>query len=105
MANFSKKLGHRIREIRKLKNLSQELLAEKANISSKYIGEVERGESSISATLLNDIAIALLTPISEIMQYDHKDDNEKLKNEIYKFIDHADSKTIQKLYLLVKHII
>jgi len=105
MANFTEKLGSRIREVRKAKSFSQEKLAEKANISTKYLGEVERGESSISAVLLNDISMALNVPISELMQHDHKDDDELLKKEVMKYINNADSETIQKIYFFIKNIL
>jgi len=105
MANFTEKLGSRIREVRKAKGFSQEKLAEKANISTKYLGEVERGESSISAVLLNDISIALNVSISELMQHDHKDDSELLKKEVTKYINSANPDTIQKIYFFIKNIL
>lgn len=105
MANFTEKLGSRIREVRKAKRFSQEKLAEKANISTKYLGEVERGESSISAVLLNDISVALNVSISELMQHDHKDDSELLKKEVTKYINSASPETIQKIYFFIKNIL
>jgi transcriptional regulator with XRE-family HTH domain len=105
MANFTEKLGSRIREVRKAKGFSQEKLAEKANISTKYLGEVERGESSISAVLLNDISVALNVSISELMQHDHKDDSELLKKEVTKYINSAKPDTIQKIYFFIKNIL
>lgn len=105
MANFTEKLGSRIREVRKAKGFSQEKLAEKANISTKYLGEVERGESSISAVLLNDISLALNVSISELMQHDHKDDSELLKKEVTKYINSANPDTIQKIYFFIKNIL
>jgi len=91
--------------VRKAKRFSQEKLAEKANISTKYLGEVERGESSISAVLLNDISIALNVSISELMQHDHKDDSELLKKEVSKYINSANPDTIQKIYFFIKNIL
>ena len=46
-----KKFGERIRELRKVKNLSQEELADKANLHRTYIGMIERHEKNI--TLIN----------------------------------------------------
>jgi transcriptional regulator with XRE-family HTH domain len=49
-------LGKRIREERLKLNLTQERLAEDVNLSTAYIGQVERGERSL--TLDNLIAVA-----------------------------------------------
>lgn len=48
--------GRRIREERKKLNLTQEKLAEDVNLSTAYIGQIERGERS--PTLENIVAIA-----------------------------------------------
>ncbi len=39
---FLKIFGHRVRDIRKGKNLSQEALADLANLHRTYIGMIER---------------------------------------------------------------
>lgn len=49
-------LGRRIREERLKLNLTQEKLAEDVNLSMAYIGQIERGERSL--TLDNLIAVA-----------------------------------------------
>ncbi|ADD67554.1 transcriptional regulator, XRE family [Denitrovibrio acetiphilus DSM 12809] len=105
MAKFIVKLGRRIREVRRSKNFSQETLAEKANISSKYLGEVERGESNVSAALLNDIASALNIPIAELMDYGHVDDDRNLKVEIIDYVNRANAECLQKIYVFIKKIL
>jgi transcriptional regulator with XRE-family HTH domain len=52
-------VGEQIRLFRKQARLSQEELAEKAELSYKYIGEVERGCVNISLDSLMRIAKAL----------------------------------------------
>ena len=49
-------LGKRIREERLKLNLTQERLAEDVNLSTAYIGQIERGERSL--TLENLVAVA-----------------------------------------------
>ena len=48
--------GIHVRKLRLQKNLSQEKLAELANLHRNYVGGVERGERNIA--LLNIVAIA-----------------------------------------------
>jgi transcriptional regulator with XRE-family HTH domain len=54
-----KVLGERIREMRKVKSLTQEDLAYESDIDRSYIGGVERGERNLSFDKLCQIASAL----------------------------------------------
>src|SRR5258706_1403882 len=59
-------LGQRLRALRKQHGLSQERLGERAGLSGKFIGEVERGEKSISIDSLYHVAVALEIPLREL---------------------------------------
>ena len=59
-------LGQRVRALRKQRDLSQERLAERAGLSAKFIGEVERGEKSISIDSLYRVSVALEIPLREL---------------------------------------
>jgi len=59
MHSIRKGLGKRIRTLRKLKALTQEELGEKAGLSYKFIGEIERGMVNLSLDSLVKIANAL----------------------------------------------
>ena len=59
-------LGEAIRTCRKRTAISQELLAEKAELSPKYIGEVERGIVNISVDSLARIAKALQVGVKDL---------------------------------------
>jgi transcriptional regulator with XRE-family HTH domain len=52
-------LGRGIRACRRRRGLSQEELAEQADLSRNYVGLLERGERNASATALINIARAL----------------------------------------------
>ncbi len=61
-------LGNRIRAVRKTRGLSQESLGERAGLSGKFVGEVERGEKSISVDSLARVADALDVGLEELVQ-------------------------------------
>jgi transcriptional regulator with XRE-family HTH domain len=58
-----KPLAEAIRLYRKKAGLTQEQLAETADLNPKYIGEIERGMKNISVDALMRIAAATKTPI------------------------------------------
>ena len=63
---IQKHFGERIRELRKLKGLSQESLALACDLDRTYIGGVERGERNISLLNIHKIAAALGVPAKEL---------------------------------------
>lgn len=63
-----KKLGERIRSLRKEANLSQEELADTAGLHRTYIGAIERGERNISLINIVQIARALRVKPASLLE-------------------------------------
>ena len=66
MKHVRKFLGTRLRALRKQRGLSQERLGDRAGLSGKFIGEVERGEKSISIDSLYRVSVALEIPLRDL---------------------------------------
>jgi transcriptional regulator with XRE-family HTH domain len=62
-----KVLGETIRSYRKNVGMSQEKLAEKADLHHNYIGELERGEKAASIDTLVKIAKALGVRVRDLV--------------------------------------
>lgn len=58
-------IGHRVRDLRLQLKISQEELAERADLHRNYVGSVERGERDIGITALARLADALEVTLSE----------------------------------------
>lgn len=56
---FLQKIGETIRAFRVQRNISQEVLANKANVHRTYVGMVERGEKNITVNTLRKFVDAL----------------------------------------------
>lgn len=65
--NINQRFGYRIKELRKAKGLSQEKLANLAEIDRTYLPEVERGERNISLVVAEKIANALGEKLSKMV--------------------------------------
>ena len=66
MEKITTRVGFKIREIRGSRGISQEKLAELANLHRAYIGQIERGEKNIGVKNLEKIAKALDVKIAEL---------------------------------------
>ena len=61
------KFGNKVREERIKLHLSQEALADKANVHRTYIGMIERAEKNITLENIQKIARALDLPLDKLM--------------------------------------
>ncbi len=95
-------IGKNIRKFREIKKLRQEDLAEKTDLTTNYIGMIERGEKIPSLetfiNILNSLGVSADIVLSDVLDngYTVKDSllNEKLeklvpedRNRIYEVID------------------
>lgn len=67
MHNFNNVFGRMIREYRESQCLSQESLAEKADLNRSYLGEIERGQVVPSLGTMAKLAQALDTKLSALI--------------------------------------
>ncbi len=63
------KLARRMRQLRKINKMTQEQLAEKANLHFTYIGEIERTEKNPTITSLEKIAKAFNISLTELVSF------------------------------------
>ncbi len=66
MDNIQKGLGKRIRTLRRKRTFTQEELGEKAGLSYKFVGEIERGEVNPSLDSLVRIANSLDVKVGDL---------------------------------------
>ncbi len=78
-----RQLGYRIRLARKAQSITQERLAELANLSTTYIGRLERGEKTPSIETLVTLAEALkVSPLDLLIDLDSSLGKDHIKNRI-----------------------
>ena len=107
-------IGNRLKELRVLKGLTQEELADRSELSKGFISQLERNLTSPSITTLMDILQCLGTSIGEFFNeapdeqivfgkqdYFVKEDTE-YKNEIKWIIPNAQKNTIEPIYLTLQ---
>ena len=65
---FNIQLGTIVRKLREERELSRINLAEISSVNEKYIGKIERGESSPSCFVLKKLSLGLKTEFTEIIK-------------------------------------
>ena len=95
------KLGLRIKEVRKARYLTQEQLAEKAQISPRYLSRVEVGQQSPSIETLENLAQGLDVELWELFDFGHEGTARELQERLKKLVRGMDE---DKLRLTVKVI-
>ena len=64
--DIRKKFGKQVRKLRLEKGMSQEVLAHLADLDRTYIPSIEKGERNVSITVIEKVAKALKTKITDI---------------------------------------
>ena len=67
MPHIQERFGRNLRNLREKSGLSQEKLAELADLHRTYISGVERGERNISLVNIERLAKALAAPLRDLM--------------------------------------
>jgi XRE family transcriptional regulator, aerobic/anaerobic benzoate catabolism transcriptional regulator len=67
-AKFLRALGDRVRQSRAQREMTRKTLAEKSDVSERYIAQLESGQGNISILLLRQVANALNLPLIELLQ-------------------------------------
>lgn len=65
--------GENVRKYRRLLNLSQEDLADRAELHRTYIGMIERAEKNITLVNIEKIANALKVKIEDLLKINNDD--------------------------------
>lgn len=66
--DIKQKVGARVREIRNMKGLSQEKLAELASLDRTYIPSIEKGTRNISISVIEKLSKAFEISISDFLK-------------------------------------
>lgn len=83
MKNLKEAFGHRLREIRKGKNYTQETLAEMIDLSPRQLIRIENGENFPSAETLGKLSLFLNIELESLFRFKCNEDAMYLATGIY----------------------
>lgn len=102
MNTITQSVGLRIRTYRQRCGMTQEELAEKAEVHHTYIGQVERGEKNLTIVTLEKILSALGVTFTEFFEHlDFCKSNETTASQCYDIINSKSPSQQEKIYRLL----
>ena len=97
-------LGARIKELRKRAGLSQDQLAEKVGIESKYLSRIEVGKRHPSLDALERIADSLQVEMKELFDYSHHDGEAISLKGIENSLEGANEEELRLVFKLIRAV-
>jgi len=95
--------GSRIRSIRESANVSRELAAEKADINTNYLGEIERGEKWPSLEIIERLSKALQVSPSAFLEIEAEEvDSDILLTKLHQILATRNIEQLQQALRLLK---
>ncbi|MEI6155171.1 MAG: helix-turn-helix transcriptional regulator [Deltaproteobacteria bacterium] len=104
MTTVKKLLGMRIKELRKVRGLSQEELAEMIGIDPKHLSRIEVGNSYPSLDTLEKTANALKVELKDFFEFKHHEEEKELAENINKILLESDKSKLKLIFRIVKAV-
>lgn len=104
MSTIAAIVGQRIRTYRQKTNMTQEELAEQAELHHTYIGQVERGEKNMTLSSLEKILDALNVSFSDFFEGLEPRNRESIPSLCYEIICRREEKDQQRIYRILSEM-
>ncbi len=98
-------IGHRLKKARLKKNITQEVLAEKIDVSVAFISRVERGLSHFNLKRLGEVCSILGVTEGEILNGTSSTSEQYLISEFNEIFEKASIEQQKLIYKIAKTII
>ena len=105
--NIKRELGSKIKRLRQKKGITQEELAEMANISTRTLGGIEIGENFMTAQTMEKIMECLDITAGDLFNAEHLKPTQELVEELHELINYIkdDRDKIEEIYKILKAIL
>ena len=99
MSDYQKSFGKNIRRLRLLRDLKQEQLADKADLSLQHIGAIERGTGNPTLSALEKVASALSVSVEELFALEEfRRSAKEIRTDLLTQIENCKDSELVRLY-------
>ena len=99
--NF-KQIGEKLRTIRLSKNLTQEYIANSADVNTSHISNIENDRVKVSLSTLVQICNALDTTVDYVLSEEYTDASSAIEQEIRHELHACNNETKEQILKIVK---
>lgn len=97
-AEFLNTLGRRLRETRERRGMSRKALAAAADVSERYLAQLESGEGNVSIVLLRRIAFALAASLVDLLNSEqHSTEHRLIRRLLERLPEHRLEEVVFRL--------
>jgi transcriptional regulator with XRE-family HTH domain len=101
-----KRLGQRIKHLRRVRGDTQERLAERININPKYLSSIERGEENPTLDLLIRLATGLELELPGLFQYAQEGESRaQLRQHVERLIADLSEEELRRVVRVLEALI
>ena len=113
MTSLQQQIGSRIKELRQLKGYTQAELAELVDLSTNYVGYLERGERTVSLQVLERLAHTLGVEVGTFFLFRAREASKKSEEpnqkpqmmaKLTSFLQRTDREDLRLLFKLAKRL-
>ncbi|MBT77478.1 MAG: helix-turn-helix transcriptional regulator [Gammaproteobacteria bacterium] len=92
-------VGKKVRNLRALRGMTRKMLAQRSDVSERYLAQLEQGCGNISIALLDRVAAALNIDVAELLRiYDHQTAEQVLVSELLGELTPDDQKIALQMF-------
>jgi len=102
MENTKVLLGTRIKEIRKSRGLTREMLAEMIDVEQKYVSRIESGKNFPTIDRLEKMSAALNAPLMGFFDFLHLEDDDEVAVNLEAMLMELDGNSRKLAYWLIR---
>lgn len=99
--NFEQ-IGEKLKKIRLSKNLTQEYIANAADVNTSHISNIENNRVKVSLSVLVQICNALDTTVDYILSDEYSDSSSAIEQEILHELHSCNNETKEQILKIVK---
>jgi transcriptional regulator with XRE-family HTH domain len=99
-------VGRRIRSLRKVRGLSQEQLAERAEMGSKYLSRIETGQENPTLDIFLRLSHGLAVDPYELLQFEHEGERSRqLRKKLERLIGEVKEENLARIVRVLEALV